>query len=71
MKMLRNAERTLHTDGRAVIGDPAHDAIDAGLAEIRNHLAREQGAATQAEFLLGHARSLGNLLRELIALSNR
>jgi len=65
MKMLGNAERTLHGDGRAVIGDPAHEAVDAGLAKIGNNLAGKQGAATQGKFLLGHTRSLGRPLREL------
>ena len=48
--MLGNAERTLHGDGRAVIGDPAHDAVYAGLAKIGNKLADEQSAATRVNF---------------------
>ena len=42
----------------AVVGDPAHDAVDAGLAEIGNDPPGEQSAARRDGFLLGHGRSL-------------
>jgi hypothetical protein len=65
MKVFRNSKRTFHLDGRAVVGNPAHDAIDDRLAEIADNLAEQRGLAVMVDFSLWHAQHLLERCRRL------
>ena len=54
MKMLGNAKHAFHLDDRAGVGNPADDAVDGGLAVVRDDLAGQEGPAARHRFLFGH-----------------
>ena len=46
LKAIGNTKPTFYFNGRPVIGQPLHDAVDRGLAEIKNEPAGEKRSAT-------------------------